>query len=103
MFAKADFLNAAQAAVADRGLNYGKPEDNFARIATRWRAHIFNRYGIDAPLDAVSVAMMMIDMKLARLENCPGHTDSWVDAIGYAACGGELASGAPPFDAACEA
>ena len=51
MFAKADFLNAAQAAVADRGLNYGKPEDNFARIATRWRAHIFNRYGIDAPLD----------------------------------------------------
>jgi hypothetical protein len=89
---KAKCLDLAKGAVADRGLNYGKPEDNFARIAARWRVHLKNRFGVEVAIDAASVAMMMQDMKLARLENNPTHLDSWVDSAGYAACGAEIAA-----------
>jgi hypothetical protein len=88
---KKELLEATIEAVAGRGLNYGKPEDNFNRIALRWRVHLKNRFGIDVPIDAASVSMMMADMKLARLENAPDHADSWIDLAGYAACGGEIA------------
>lgn len=84
-------LDLTKAAVGDRGLNYGRPEDNFERIARRWRAHIKNRFGIEVALDATSVALMCADLKIARLENTPGHQDSWVDLAGYAACGAEIA------------
>lgn len=103
MTTKAELLDAAKAAVADRGLNYGRPEDNFRRIAVLWNAHIANRrgdgYGGDTTvalprLDAADVAMMMVLMKVARLENAPGHLDSWTDIAGYAACGAEMTSGA---------
>ena len=88
---KKALLETAIAAVADRGLNYGKPDDNFNRIAERWRAHIQNRFGIQlVGLDAISVAIMCIDLKLARIENQPDHLDSWADVAGYAACGANI-------------
>lgn len=83
-------LEAAIDAVSDRGLNYGSSEDNFDRIARRWEVHFLNRYGVLQKVDAHDVAMMMADVKLARLENAPGHKDSWVDLAGYAACGNSL-------------
>lgn len=85
-------LELATAAVADRGLNYGRPEDNFQRIANRWNAHIRNVWGdLGQPaLDPADVAIMMGDIKLARLENQPAHLDSWVDLAGYAACGANI-------------
>jgi hypothetical protein len=99
---KTDVLNEALKTVADRGASYGTVEENFNRIAARWTAHVRNRYdnprsGI-APLsafpafDAFDVAIMMADVKLARLELDPTHHDSWVDVAGYAGCGGELAA-----------
>ncbi|QDP64137.1 MAG: hypothetical protein Unbinned2301contig1004_63 [Prokaryotic dsDNA virus sp.] len=93
---KASLLDNAKAAVADRGLNYGKPEDNFARIARLWSAHLYNTGKIEdevQELTAIDVALMMDLMKTARLENDPLHQDSWVDKAGYAACGGEIAGG----------
>ena len=87
---KQTVLGNAMKAVGDRGLNYGKPEDNFERIAARRRAHIRNRFGQDIAIDAASVAVMMSDVKLARIEHMPNHPDSWVDLAGYAACGGEI-------------
>jgi hypothetical protein len=90
---KHGLLDKAKAAVADRGLNYGRPEDNFLRIARRWRVHLLNAYGVEVALTAASVAIMMQDMKIARLENDPSHEDSWVDNAGYAACGAEIAVG----------
>lgn len=92
-------LDLAKEATADRGLNYGKPEDNFQRIANRWNAHLVNKFG-ENPLthrpdgvflDATDVALMCADLKIARLENTPNHQDSWVDLAGYAACGAEIA------------
>lgn len=95
MTTKRDILEAAIVATADRGLNYGSPEDNFTRIARRWQVHFRNRHDLEVPVDAHDVAMMMADLKLARLENKPDHADSWVDLAGYAACGGSMQ---PPPD-----
>lgn len=85
---KAAVLDLAKATVQDRGDNYGTVETNFGRIARRWSLHVYNRYGVSLDLDAKDVAMMMVDLKLARLEHTPTHDDSWIDVAGYAACGG---------------
>lgn len=90
---KAKLLDMAKEAVAGRGLNYGKPEANFERIARLFAVHVKNRYGVDVPFDAASVAMLCAYIKLARLENSPKHLDSWVDLAGYAACGAEITNG----------
>ena len=92
---KEELLDRAKATVADRGLNYGKPEDNFARIARYWNVHLQNRYGEPSAIDAVDVALMMNLMKVARLDNEPRHLDSWIDMAGYAACGANIAAEAP--------
>lgn len=70
--------------------NYGKPEKNFANIATYWSVYL----GRD--IKATDVAAMMILMKLARLENNPKHEDSWIDIAGYAANGCEIATEVTP-------
>lgn len=85
---KTAVLDLAKAAVEDRGRNYGSVEDNFGRIARRWSLHLYNRHRITIDLDVQDVAMMMVDMKLARLEQSPTHLDSWTDIAGYAGCGG---------------
>lgn len=90
---KAKLLDMAKEAVAGRGLNYGKPEANFERIARRFQVHVKNRFNVDVPFDAASVALMCADLKIARLENSPKHLDSWVDLAGYAACGAEITNG----------
>ena len=96
MTTKHEVLHAAIKATADRGLNYGKAEDNFDRIARLWNAHLINtglvRNSEEALLTAADVAMMCALLKIARLQNMPDHEDSWIDLAGYAACGGEVTS-----------
>lgn len=99
-FTKKSLLEAAISATADRGLNYGKPEDNFSRIAKHWTCYLKNRIQPEEGEHVVTstdVAVMMALMKIARLENDPRHADSWVDLAGYAACGAEIAL--PPDEA----
>lgn len=71
----------------DRANTYGLPEHNLERIARSWRTTIFNKYGVVIPLTGGDVALLMIDMKIARLANTPDHKDSWTDIAGYAAAG----------------
>jgi hypothetical protein len=79
-------LTAALAAVnGDRDETYGRPEDNFHRIALMWSAYL----GI--AITPADVAAMNVLQKVGRLVNTPRHRDSWVDIAGYAACGGEVA------------
>lgn len=87
-------LDLAIAATADRGLNYGAPEDNFARIAAHWSAYLADSVRpAEGPfvITPTDVALMCALLKIARLENSPDHQDSWVDLAGYAACGAEIA------------
>ena len=76
---------AADIVTRDRAATHGKPEDTFGHIARVWSA----RLGVT--ITPAQVCILMIDLKSARAWANPGHEDNWVDAAGYAACGGELA------------
>ena len=82
-----EFLDKADKCVnGDRDLQYGEPEDNFLEIAKLWSAYL------DIDIGAEDVAIMMCLFKVARLKgSCYQGKDSWIDLIGYAACGGEIA------------
>lgn len=68
-----------------RNIQYGEPEDNFNTIAKFWSAFL------DIEIAAWQVAAMMMLMKNARIKSSRGEDkDSWIDAAGYSACGGEL-------------
>ena len=72
----------------DRAAEHGDMEDNFQRIATYWNAHL----GLVDFIKTEDVAAMMALLKIARIHSNPTHMDNWVDACGYLACGGEVAS-----------
>ena len=70
----------------DREKSYGRPEDNFSRIAMLWTDYL------GYPVSAVDVAMMMVLLKTARIKSGTATEDSFVDIAGYAACGVEIAT-----------
>ena len=63
----------------ERRDDYGDPAEQFRVIADRWSITL------GMPITPSQVALCMIDLKLARLAYDPGHVDSVVDVIGYAA------------------
>ena len=81
---------------------YGKPENNFHRIALLWQAWLDAR-GLrivatnssdstyEYRLAAGDVSPMMRLMKEARLCETPDHLDSHMDIVGYALTGAEVA------------
>lgn len=73
--------DAATIVTNDRNVEYGEPEDTFAKIGSLWSAYKGTTY---SPTD---VAVMMLLLKVARVSNNPHSRDSWVDIAGYAACG----------------
>lgn len=85
-----DVLKEAIEVTKARGLKYGQPEENFARIARHWRVYFQNRFDVDLPIGSRDVALLMDLMKTSRLENEITHHDSWVDKAGYAACGAAI-------------
>lgn len=91
-----EILQAAERCVCgDREQDYGGPEDSFALIARLWEPIIKARCvgpGADVCVDAVTVALCMAELKIARAATNETHMDSWVDLAGYAACGGEIAA-----------
>ncbi len=87
---KALLYEAAKYVTKDRNSAYGEPEDNFQAIADIWNAQGY-MHSTDRPINATDVALMMAGLKLARLKHNPEHKDSWVDGMGYLACGGDIA------------
>lgn len=77
--------NAAVIVTGERQNTYGDAGANFERIARLWSAYL------DYPITRTDVACMMTLLKIARLAGADGdHLDSWIDACGYLAIGGEL-------------
>jgi hypothetical protein len=68
---------------SDRENAYGHPLWNFLRIAIRWNLYFGSR--IDMVISPVDVALMMIEMKIARLQNS-FTDDSILDIAGYSSC-----------------
>jgi hypothetical protein len=69
---------------------YGKPENNFERIARFWQAYFENTGRAQAKVTAADVSPLMRLMKEARLCETPDHLDSFVDMVGYTLTGAEV-------------
>src|SRR5690625_1340324 len=77
----------------DRDEQYGSPEDSFRMIAKLWEPYLQERCvsaGADVSIMPEDVAAMMVLFKMAGVATGSYSADSWVDAAGYAACGGEI-------------
>ena len=90
---RADILQTAEKCVCGkREQDYGKPENNFQAIADLWNAYLKHAYN-STPLPdftAFDVAMLMALLKVGRIAPGTATDDSFVDACGYLACGGEI-------------
>ena len=76
---------AAKIITGDRDAQYGRPEENFGRIAKIWSMIL----GVE--ISNEDVAMMMVGLKVARYANKSGFQgDTWIDIAGYAGCGYEV-------------
>ena len=92
---RADFCDEAKKNVTtDRNQQYGEPEDNFSAIADLWSAYLSNRiHGGKQIVELYpgDVALMMALFKIARETTAyESKDDSYIDAIGYLACAGEI-------------
>lgn len=84
---RSDILATANEYITrDRNTTHGDAERNFGLIAAYWSAHL------DHPISAADVSVMMTLLKLARIKSNAANPDNWIDAAGYAACGGEIAT-----------
>lgn len=84
---------AAKCICGDRDERYGSPRGSFAEIAMRWSHYLTERNGVLIGINEHDVAIMMAEFKIARIMTSKGKSeDSYVDACGYLAIAGELAS-----------
>ena len=90
-------LEAAEKCVCgDRDQQYGSPEDSFKAIASMWNSYLYAKGLIKNSsskwkgIKPDDVAAMMVLFKIARVATGQNKADNWIDAAGYAACGGEI-------------
>jgi len=74
-------LGDAKAVLSDRNEDYGESSVMLADIAERWSLQL------GMSVEPWRVALMMAELKLARLDHDPKKRDSWIDAINYLALG----------------
>ncbi|MGI6096478.1 MAG: DUF6378 domain-containing protein [Lachnospiraceae bacterium] len=89
-------LNEAKRCVCgDRDQQYGSPENSFKAIASMWAGYLEAKgcvFPNGEELSAKDAAAMMVLFKMARVATGQTKADNWIDAAGYAACGGEIES-----------
>tara|TARA_R110000824_G_scaffold309006_1_gene496417 strand:+ start:584 stop:955 length:372 start_codon:yes stop_codon:yes gene_type:complete len=71
-----------------RAKDYGDAQSSFQRMADLVSPIIKKA---DGNLSASDMALVMIQVKIARLQESPNHADSWIDIAGYAGLGAQLA------------
>lgn len=94
-----EILEAAEKCVCgDREQDYGSPERSFGVIGQFWETYLqekclVRRSGpVEAQVLPEDVAAMMCLFKIARIATGRFKEDSYIDAVGYMACAGEVAS-----------
>lgn len=93
--------SARRCVCGDREQDYGSPETSFHAIGMFWGTYLWTKYGLGRRGNTVGmnfitpedVAAMMVLFKMARVATGHGKADNWIDAAGYAACGGEIEGG----------
>ena len=88
-----DILEEAIALInGNRAEDYGDAQSNFQHMADLVNLIIRKA---DGKLSASDMALVMIQVKIARLQETPDHEDSWTDIAGYAALGAQVAITGP--------
>ena len=88
-----DILEEAIALIhGQRADDYGDAQSNFQHMADLVNPIIRKA---DGKLSASDMALVMIQVKIARLQETPDHEDSWIDIAGYAALGAQIAITGP--------
>ena len=88
-FEALDVLEEAKDIIyGQRADDYGDAQSNFQRMADLVNPIIRKA---DGNLTATDMALVMIQVKIARLQESPDHEDSWIDIAGYAALGAQIA------------
>lgn len=75
-------MDIASNTIVDRDNLYGDPMETYGRISDMISLFV-NEMPVTT-LDAISIEILK---KLIRIQRSPDQPDSWVDIIGYAACG----------------
>ena len=92
-FEALDVLEEAKDLIyGQRANDYGDAQSNFQRMADLVNPIIKKA---DGNLTATDMALVMIQVKIARLQETPDHEDSWIDIAGYAALGAQIAITGP--------
>lgn len=73
----------------ERNKTYGSPVENFDVTAALWNAQLGHKLKPGESFTGTDVALLMIQLKMARLRTSPSKRDHYVDVAGYAACGWE--------------
>ena len=88
-FEALDVLEEAKDLIyGQRADDYGDAQLSFQRMADLVNPIIKKA---DGNLTATDMALVMIQVKIARLQESPDHEDSWIDIAGYAWVGNECA------------
>jgi hypothetical protein len=82
---------AADLVGGERDRTHGTKRRNFENIARLWSAYLANR-PYPLPLRPDEVGDLLELMKVARRQHGAHNLDDYIDAAGYAACAGEIAS-----------
>lgn len=82
---KIPLLHQAEALInGQRQADYGGKLQNFTQIAMGFNAVLAAK--LNAPITPDDVALLMLQVKIARLAKSPLHKDSVLDIAGYAGC-----------------
>jgi hypothetical protein len=73
----------------DRNKNYGSPTENFDTTAALWNAQMGHKLKPGESFTGTDVALLMVQLKMARLKTSPSNRDHYLDIAGYIACGWE--------------
>lgn len=92
---RAELLDEAKALITgDRNNSYGEPTQDFQRSADALTGLGYGKKdheGFWVGLEAHDVSILVMAIKLSRLQWSPGKRDHWADIAGYAGCGYECA------------
>lgn len=86
-------LEARELITGDRNETYGSPTQNFQNTADLLNIQFRHKLQPGMVFTPTDVAVMMMQLKLARLVAQPKR-DNFVDIAGYAACGWECTEAA---------
>jgi hypothetical protein len=79
-----EVLLSATDIIGQRGAVYGSPRINQQRISARLTQLL------EMPITDWQACLMMVEVKLSRIQETPNHVDSFIDSCAYLALACEL-------------